>query len=134
MMHAVFATTVEKPAITVVNRVCYSVNSVYNVQTTWGLEHEQDARHAYTQTMSACHKNLQVRMCGFLVNTAFPEVGASPDGLTTCECCGKGCLEIKCPFKYRSNSTQKALDAHDKDFRLKLTANGLKLKKTHHFY
>lgn len=106
MMHAVFATTVEKPAITVVNRVCYPVNSVYNVQTTWGLEHEQDARHAYTQKMSVCHKNLQVCMCGFLVNTAYPEVGASPDGLTTCECCGKGCLEIKCPFKYRSDSFQ----------------------------
>ncbi|XP_026001023.1 uncharacterized protein LOC113008084 [Astatotilapia calliptera] len=75
MMHAVFATTVEKSAITVVNRVCYPVNSVYNVQTTWGLEHEQDARHAYTQKMSACHN-------------------------VTCECCGKGYLEIKCPFKY----------------------------------
>lgn len=134
MMHAVFATTVEKPAITVVNRVCYPVNSVYYVQTTWGLEHEQDARHAYTQKMSACHKNLQVRMCGFLVNTAFPEVGASPGGLTTCECCGKGCLEIKCPFKYRSDSIQQTLDEHDKDFCLELTANGLNLKKTHHFY
>uniref|UniRef100_A0A3P9DA02 YqaJ viral recombinase domain-containing protein n=1 Tax=Maylandia zebra TaxID=106582 RepID=A0A3P9DA02_9CICH len=134
MMHAVFATTVEKPAITVVNRVCYPVNSVCNVQTTWGLEHEQDARHAYTQVMSACHKNLQVRMCGFLVNTAFPEVGASPDGLTTCECCGKGCLEIKCPFKYRCDSIQEALNAHDKDFCLELTAKGLNLKKTHRFY
>uniref|UniRef100_A0A669BC23 SWIM-type domain-containing protein n=2 Tax=Oreochromis niloticus TaxID=8128 RepID=A0A669BC23_ORENI len=134
MTHAVCATTVEKPAITVVNRVCYPVTSVYTVQTTWGLEHELDARHAYTQKMSACRKNLQVRMCGFLVNTAFPEVGASPDGLTTSECCGKGCLEIKCPFKYRSDSIQQALDAHDKDFCLELTANGLNLKKTHHFY
>uniref|UniRef100_A0A3P9B140 YqaJ viral recombinase domain-containing protein n=1 Tax=Maylandia zebra TaxID=106582 RepID=A0A3P9B140_9CICH len=108
MMHAVFATSVEKPAVSVINCVCYPDNPVYNVQTTWGLEHEQDARHAYTQIMSARHQNLQV--------------GASPVGLTMCACCGKGCLEIKCPFKYRSDSIQQALDA------------GLNLKRTHPFH
>ena len=24
--------------------------------------------------------------------------GASPDGIITCTCCGKGVLEVKCPF------------------------------------
>ena len=25
-------------------------------------------------------------------------IGASPDGLVECSCCGKGLLEIKCPY------------------------------------
>lgn len=44
------------------------------------------------------------------------------------------CWDFKCPFKYRSDSIQQTLDAHDKDFCLELTANRLNLKKTHHFY
>ena len=27
--------------------------------------------------------------------------GATPDGVTECECCGAGLTEIKCPYKYR---------------------------------
>ena len=30
----------------------------------------------------------------------LPHLGASPDGLIECKCCGKGCLEIKCLAKY----------------------------------
>ncbi len=30
-------------------------------------------------------------------------MGASPDGLITCDCCGTGCLEVKCPFSVRED-------------------------------
>lgn len=92
MRHAVFATSLETPAQSVVNRVCYPEKSMCIVQTRWGLEHEEDARKAYTEKIAALHHYLQVRLCGFIVNTRFPELGASPDGLTMCECCGKGCF------------------------------------------
>ena len=32
------------------------------------------------------------------MNTSYPIFDASPDGLIECECCGLGCLEIKCPI------------------------------------
>ena len=34
-------------------------------------------------------------------HTAYPFLGASPDGLVCCSCCGKGLLEIKCPYSIR---------------------------------
>ncbi|KAL3996356.1 hypothetical protein ACER0C_009012 [Sarotherodon galilaeus] len=140
VMHVVFATSLETAAQSVVNRVCYPEKSMCIVQTRWGVEHKEDARKAYTEKIAALHHNLQVRLCGFTVNTRFPELGASPDGLTMCECCGKGvlgdigCIPPKCPFKYRTDSIKKALDVQDKDICLELAANGLHLKRTHPYY
>uniref|UniRef100_A0A669BUI7 SWIM-type domain-containing protein n=1 Tax=Oreochromis niloticus TaxID=8128 RepID=A0A669BUI7_ORENI len=132
-MHAVLATSLDTPAHSVVNRVCYPEKTFSTVQTRWGVEHEEDARKAYKEIMASHHRNLQVRLCGFCVNN-FPEVGASPDGLTICDCCGKGCLEIKCPFKQRMASIKEALAAQDKDFCLEVAANGLQLKQAHPYY
>ena len=28
-------------------------------------------------------------------------IGASPDGMVSCKCCGEGVLEVKCPFHIR---------------------------------
>ena len=28
----------------------------------------------------------------------MPFIGASPDGIASCLCCGFSCLQIKCPF------------------------------------
>lgn len=36
--------------------------------------------------------------CGFSIHKVFQVVGASPDGLTACNCCGLGVLELKCPL------------------------------------
>ena len=30
-----------------------------------------------------------------------PYIGASPDAIVTCDCCGKGIVEIKCPYCFR---------------------------------
>ena len=35
------------------------------------------------------------------MNPSFPHLGATPDGIISCDCCGKGLIEIKCPFKHR---------------------------------
>ena len=32
------------------------------------------------------------------LSSAYPYLGASPDGIVSCSCCGVGCLEIKCPY------------------------------------
>ena len=41
-------------------------------------------------------------------------MGASSDGITVCNCHGKGLLEIKWPHKYRNNGPEGRQD--DKDF------------------
>ena len=45
------------------------------------------------------HINLKVKKCGLIVGTDV-YVGASPDGLVSCNCHGEGVLEIKCASKF----------------------------------
>ena len=33
-----------------------------------------------------------------MLNSERPHLGASPDGLVRCACCGKGVIELKCPI------------------------------------
>ena len=44
-----------------------------------------------------------VNLSGLTLNSDFPYLGASPDGIVNCPCCGVGCLEIKFPSTYRGN-------------------------------
>ncbi|KAK7899652.1 hypothetical protein WMY93_020505, partial [Mugilogobius chulae] len=133
-LHSVFATSLEKPSLTVVKQVCYPGNTFSTEALRWGIEHEATALNAYISSTTNHHQNLLINKCGFIINCRFPELGASPDGLIMCDCCGKGCLEIKCPFKYRSSSIKHALETHDKHFCLELSRDGLTLRKSHPYY
>ena len=64
----------------------------------WGIEHEEDGRSEYINQMRISHQQFECRSAGLVVNPLFPQLGASPDGFTKCECCGTGLVEIKCPF------------------------------------
>lgn len=35
---------------------------------------------------------------GLVLNPSYPHFGASPDVLMSCDCCGIGSVEMKCPF------------------------------------
>lgn len=67
----------------------------------YGSLHEEDARKAYQQYMESQGHILTVQPCGLFVSTESPVLGASPDGLVHCECCGEGLVEIKCPAKLK---------------------------------
>ena len=52
-----------------------------------------------------------VRKCGLTVKADEPFLGASPDGLFSCKCCGTAVLECKCPYSIRNSKIQ---DVHKK--------------------
>ena len=61
-------------------------------------------------------------------------MGASPDGIISCTCCGKGTLEIKCPYCHRGESVTDAA-YEDHKFCLQLNSDGsLHLDHTHAYY
>lgn len=39
--------------------------------------------------------------CGLFVDQTAPFLGASPDALVHCICCGNGIVEVKCPWSAR---------------------------------
>lgn len=44
------------------------------------------------------HKDVKYRECGQFIHETKQLLGASPDLLVKCSCCGKGILEVKCSF------------------------------------
>ena len=78
----------------------------------WGIDHEEVARKAYMylELANENHANLQYSASGLHINPKFPHLGASPDGLISCDCCGEGLLEIKCPYKHHDNHPHEMQD------------------------
>ena len=48
--------------------------------------------------MKCTHANFQLTRCGLFINEQYPFLHATPDFLTSCDCCGFGCGEVKFPI------------------------------------
>ena len=60
---------------------------------------EEEARQHYLEEKKRLgHKDVKVEPCGLFVIQNKSFLGASPDAVVSCSCCGKGVLEIKCPY------------------------------------
>ena len=58
--------------------------------------------------MREYHSSFSVMTTGLHVSPKYPHLGASPDGLTSCSCCGEGLLEVKCPYSIRHTTPSSA--------------------------
>lgn len=61
-----------------------------------------------------------------MIHPYYPHLGATPDGLIKCNCCGSGVLEVKCPYSCVDKTLLEAtsesgfcLDNHGGEFSLK---------------
>ena len=79
----------------------YEQNDLSHIPViNWGLQNESAARQQYATIMSTDHEEFTCNLTKLWINL-YPHLGVSPDGVTTCSCCGDGLLEIKCPFSAR---------------------------------
>ena len=84
------------PSISLIMAICYpEIGRFKNASTTWGCELERTARDKYISCSSINHQDLKVDESGLFICTEYSFIGASPDGLVTCSCCGDGICEIK---------------------------------------
>ena len=81
-------------------------------QMQYGFAMESSARDWYFATQKQ-HVNLSVRETGFHARVDYPFLGASPDGIVSCDCHDQKLLEIKCPSKYEDGFLNWE---NDKDF------------------
>lgn len=49
-----------------------------------------------------CHEKANLDPSGLHVDEIHPFLGASPDGLISCKCCGEGLIEIKCTYMHQN--------------------------------
>ena len=101
-MKAVCSTTIERPAISTVKSIC-GLSSFKSQATAYGCKHEKVALQAYVNTKRSEHENFSVTESGLWLDPNYPFLGASPDGLVSCNCCGEGLVEIKCPYCARDS-------------------------------
>ena len=87
----------------------------------------------YIRSTKSQHSDFSVTECGLFINTQWPIVGASPDGIINCTCHGKGVLKIKCPFCHWEASLQTAV-SEDKKFCLKKSDGNLRLDESHAYF
>ena len=69
----------------------------------YGREMEERAWRSYHALIGPYHSNFVIAKTGLHINADYPYLGASPDGIIDCDCCGKGLVEIKCPQKYSTS-------------------------------
>ncbi|XP_046585019.1 uncharacterized protein LOC124291985, partial [Haliotis rubra] len=98
-MKSVNRTSLSDPSRSLLRHICYPTEVKFsNPATRWGCSHEVTARDTYEKLSSERHHNFSVEECGLFLSCEYPHLGATPDGIVDCSCCGRGCLEIKCPF------------------------------------
>ena len=81
--------------------------------TTYGCTYEKEAIEAYKSRMIG-HSGFIIKSCGF-VDQESPFLDASPDGLVDCTCCGRGVLEVKCPFRAKEAYSLEQVAEEHKD-------------------
>ena len=114
----------------IVKRFLYPKN-VSTKAMEMGRKWEKTAFHKYIMVMKReKHVNLNVASSGmFVSNNAI--LGASPDGLISCNCHGKGVLEIKCATKYWNEDPKSSNVTTTLPY---LCAEGQALNKAHKYY
>ena len=123
---AACSTNPDKPSKSLIKMICYpSAHLFSKAATKWGISNESEAREAYEFSIPDQHLNLSVADSGLHIKQNWPFLGASPDGLVFCECCGKGLCEAKCPYKCKDAMLVAA--AVDSIFCLKYDDNGVDL-------
>ena len=96
--HTVCHTSITSPSRSLVQQILTVGGNVTSAAIVWGIQNEMVAVQEFKQKVSPSHTSFELKFTGLHVNPKFPHLGASPDGLVSCECCGEGLLEINCPY------------------------------------
>ena len=101
----------------------------------WGCQHEKIAIQSYKRIQLKDHGSLQVEDAGFHIHPLYSFLGASPDASISCECCGEGILEVKCPICVKDKTlAAEAEHQQSHHFCLEMRDNKLYLKENHAYY
>ena len=96
----------------------------------YGRDTEPEAKSAYKKLLRDQHRNFSVTVSGLFVLPDKIYIGASPDGLVNCDCCGNGLLEVKCPLSVTGTKPEEGKLPYLK----KETDGTVKLSRNHTYY
>ncbi|WAQ95781.1 ING2-like protein [Mya arenaria] len=127
----VCSTDPSNPSQSLIMDICYPGNKTFQTAgTQWGTKNEPVARNDFQTYMEDKHQGFCVKQCGLFISEQFPYIGASPDGLEHCHCCGASLLEIKCPYTLKES----LLDNDSEKYCLTRNSQGIMLLDHKHPY
>lgn len=85
--------------------------------------------------MEGLHENYNLRPTGLWISPENPHIGATPDALSSCNCHGTGCVEVKCPFSIKDQRLSQAVKQGSSGLCLEQLSNGsVQLKRNHPYF
>ena len=98
----------------------------------WGIAMEDIAISHYKAIQGKTHSGLTVVRCGLYISQLNPFIAGTPDAIVSCNCCGKGVVEVKNPYSAKHEAisdycTMKSSCLHVLD-------GEMVLKKCHAYY
>lgn len=102
------------PPLSTFKTICYPAEVIVKSKMTkYGRRKEKSALPGL-DNIKLLHMNLTISSHGLIITISEPCFATSPDGMVVCDCCGKGCIELKCPYTMKDESTKWI--TIDKDF------------------
>lgn len=95
----------ENPSITTINRI---INPIKNLDIIPSVKYQRKNKKKavgcyLNQIQIENHENFEYIESGLIINSSYPYFATSSDGIVSCNCHGKGCIEVKC-FKILESS------------------------------
>lgn len=123
------------PSQRLIKEICYpELFRFTSAATRWGSVHEKPAREAYTKIMQSLHEDFTVEDSGLVFNCEWPHLGATPDGIINCKCCGRGVLEIKCPYTHRHDGVATVAEEKSSCLKKHEESDAVYLDNDHAYY
>ncbi|XP_064487680.1 uncharacterized protein LOC135399876 [Ornithodoros turicata] len=90
------------PSMSLIKKICSSQSDkVSTPALKHGREKEAVALAKYKKLAHELHNEVQFEVAGLFISEDYLFLGATPDLLVRCTCCGSGVVEVKCPWKVR---------------------------------
>ena len=90
---------------------------------------EESAKSAYKKVFLCEHVGGEAKNCSLFVERCNMFLGASPDLLASCSCCGEGFVEIKCSYTCKN-----VFPLINPPSFLEVVNGAMKLKTSHPYY
>ena len=99
--HQVLHTDMDNPSKSLILKICMLTKNIKSSAILRGRENEENAIIALANELKKTHVNVKIEKCGLRLHSNHHFIGASADGIGSCDCHGKLLIEVKCPFKHK---------------------------------
>ena len=98
-LKAEFSTNMYQPSVLLIKSLCYPESNCFKSEATcWSVNMKRQLLQLSLPGRKETCDIFLISEGGLVIHPSYPFVVASPDSFGKYECCGKGVIEVKCPY------------------------------------